>query len=255
MRRKQTLRRTAAALLLLLALLHTSTSPAAAQRRRAAPAPAASATARTPPRTRLVLFIAVDQFRYDYLERFGDLFGAGGLRRLLTGGATWTDVQLRPRPDRDRARPRDDVDRCRGPPRPASSPTTGTTAPKASASTTCRTIRCARSAAATSEAASSPRNLLASTLGDQLKMASAGRSRVVGISVEEPRRHPARRAHGRRRLLVQQPDRPVRLFHLLLRPFARLGHALQCGAPRRQVLRREVGAPAPRGRVRATRRP
>ncbi|HEX8338617.1 MAG TPA: alkaline phosphatase family protein, partial [Pyrinomonadaceae bacterium] len=32
------------------------------------------------------------------------------------------------------------------------------------------------------EAASSPRNLLASTLGDQLKMATAGRSRVVGIS-------------------------------------------------------------------------
>src|SRR4030095_4971358 len=40
-------------------------------------------------RPRLVLLIAVDQFRYDYLERFGDLFGPNGFRRLLSGGASW----------------------------------------------------------------------------------------------------------------------------------------------------------------------
>src|ERR1041384_4021129 len=49
---------------------------------------------RTPPSTqkrpRLVLLIAVDQFRYDYLERFGDLFVQNGLRRLLREGASWT---------------------------------------------------------------------------------------------------------------------------------------------------------------------
>src|SRR6476661_8121842 len=43
-----------------------------------------------PQRPRLVLLIAVDQFRYDYLERFGDLFGPNGLRRLLRDGASWT---------------------------------------------------------------------------------------------------------------------------------------------------------------------
>ncbi len=37
-----------------------------------------------------MLLIAVDQFRYDYLERFGDLFVANGLRRLLRDGASWT---------------------------------------------------------------------------------------------------------------------------------------------------------------------
>jgi predicted AlkP superfamily pyrophosphatase or phosphodiesterase len=41
-------------------------------------------------RPRLVLLIAVDQFRYDYLERFSDLFGPNGFRRLLRDGASWT---------------------------------------------------------------------------------------------------------------------------------------------------------------------
>src|SRR5215216_6113533 len=43
-----------------------------------------------PKRPRLVLLIVVDQFRYDYLERFGDLFVPNGLRRLLRDGASWT---------------------------------------------------------------------------------------------------------------------------------------------------------------------
>src|SRR6185295_11121239 len=41
-------------------------------------------------RPRLVLLIVVDQFRYDYLERFGDLFVANGFRRLMRDGASWT---------------------------------------------------------------------------------------------------------------------------------------------------------------------
>src|SRR5829696_8330317 len=43
-----------------------------------------------PKRPRLVLLIVVDQFRYDYLDRFGDLFGPNGFKRLLRGGASWT---------------------------------------------------------------------------------------------------------------------------------------------------------------------
>src|SRR5689334_4338068 len=41
-------------------------------------------------RPKLVLLIVVDQFRYDYLERFGELFGADGFRRLMRDGASWT---------------------------------------------------------------------------------------------------------------------------------------------------------------------
>ncbi len=41
-------------------------------------------------RPRLVLLIVVDQFRYDYLARFGDLFGTKGIGRIVRNGASWT---------------------------------------------------------------------------------------------------------------------------------------------------------------------
>src|ERR1700680_3283849 len=41
---------------------------------------------------KLVLVIVVDQFRYDYLERFGDLFVSGGFKRLMTEGALFTSA-------------------------------------------------------------------------------------------------------------------------------------------------------------------
>ncbi|MDQ3473842.1 MAG: alkaline phosphatase family protein, partial [Acidobacteriota bacterium] len=46
----------------------------------------------SPERPRLVLLIVADQFRYDYLDRFGDLFGERGLKRLLREGASWVDA-------------------------------------------------------------------------------------------------------------------------------------------------------------------
>jgi predicted AlkP superfamily pyrophosphatase or phosphodiesterase len=36
--------------------------------------------------------IVVDQFRFDFLERFGDLFGRGGFRRLMNEGALFTNA-------------------------------------------------------------------------------------------------------------------------------------------------------------------
>src|SRR5262245_50356190 len=41
---------------------------------------------------KLVLGIVIDQFRYDYLTRFEDLFGEGGFRRLLSNGAVFTNA-------------------------------------------------------------------------------------------------------------------------------------------------------------------
>src|ERR1051325_6695085 len=73
------MRRTPLALCLAVTLVFASVF--FAQRQAQAPAPK---------RPRLVLLIVVDQFRYDYLERFGDLFAANGLRRLLRDGASWT---------------------------------------------------------------------------------------------------------------------------------------------------------------------
>ncbi|MFN2492348.1 MAG: alkaline phosphatase family protein [Pyrinomonadaceae bacterium] len=45
-------------------------------------------------RPRLVLLIVVDQFRYDYLEKYGDLFVQTGLRRLMREGASWTQANF-----------------------------------------------------------------------------------------------------------------------------------------------------------------
>src|SRR5512145_1185740 len=79
--------RLAPALCLILALANIfSTSAATQQRRRAANSSAAAKPAR------LVVGIVIDQFRYDYLSRFLDQFGEGGFKRLLDGGAVFTNA-------------------------------------------------------------------------------------------------------------------------------------------------------------------
>jgi len=54
--------------------------------------PRAAAMRTADPKPKLVLLIVVDQFRYDYLERFGDLFTTGGFRRLMNEGALFTNA-------------------------------------------------------------------------------------------------------------------------------------------------------------------
>jgi predicted AlkP superfamily pyrophosphatase or phosphodiesterase len=44
------------------------------------------------PKVRLVVGIVIDQFRYDYFSRFGDLFGEGGFKRLLDQGASFANA-------------------------------------------------------------------------------------------------------------------------------------------------------------------
>lgn len=56
----------------------------------AAPVPALAAPSESP---RLVLLVAVDQMRYDYLPRFADAF-TGGFRRLNRAGAVFTNAHL-----------------------------------------------------------------------------------------------------------------------------------------------------------------
>ncbi len=84
----------ARSLCLALAVSTLLPANAAAQPRRVTPArPAAEQNAQAASsRPRLVLLIVVDQFRADYLERFGDLFAENGLRRLVTRGASWANA-------------------------------------------------------------------------------------------------------------------------------------------------------------------
>ena len=60
----------------------------------ASPSPARSPSSPAAPPPRLVLVVAVDQMRADYLERFRPLFTAG-LKRLAEGGAVFTRAMYR----------------------------------------------------------------------------------------------------------------------------------------------------------------
>src|SRR5216683_2903913 len=47
--------------------------------------------ARAAERPRLIVVISIDQFRYEYLERFAPWFGERGFKRFLDSGADFTN--------------------------------------------------------------------------------------------------------------------------------------------------------------------
>ena len=135
-------------------------------------------------RPRLVLLIAVDQFRYDYLERFGDLFGPNGFRRLLRDGASWTQSNYDHMPTYTApghatmltgAYPAETgivgnewPDRATGKNVSSVSDTTVTSL-----------------GGAPNEPAASPKRLMSSTVGDELRLVTNDRSKVIGISIKD----------------------------------------------------------------------
>lgn len=142
------------------------------------------ATGLRPKRPKLVLLIAIDQFRYDYLERFGDLFVQNGLRRLMRDGASWTQshydhiptytapghatMMTGAYPAESGIVANDWPDRATG---------------KRVSSVSDDTLKLL--GGGTNEAASSPKRLMTSTVGDELRMATNDRSKVIGISVKD----------------------------------------------------------------------
>lgn len=138
----------------------------------------------SPKRPRLVLFIAVDQFRYDYLERFGDLFVANGFKRLLRDGASWTQSNYDHMPTYTApghgtmltgAYPAESgiignfwLDRASG---------------KRVSSVSDETVKSL--GGKPTEPASSPHRLLSSTVGDELRLVTNDRAKVIGISVKD----------------------------------------------------------------------
>ena len=135
-------------------------------------------------RPRLVLLIVVDQFRYDYLERFGDLFVANGFRRLQREGASWTQSNYDHMPTYTApghstmmtgAYPAESgiignewLDRASG---------------KRITSVYDETVKLLGGGA--NETAASPSRMMASTVGDELRLISNDRSKVIGISVKD----------------------------------------------------------------------
>jgi predicted AlkP superfamily pyrophosphatase or phosphodiesterase len=133
---------------------------------------------------RLVVVVVIDQFRGDYLERYRDHFVEGGFRLFLDRGANFADCNYQyantrtapghatllsgaysdghgilanewwdPQRKRMVSSVEDDATRLVG--------------------------------VKEDERGASPRNLMASTLGDELKLASGGKSRVFGIALKD----------------------------------------------------------------------
>ena len=135
-------------------------------------------------RPKLIVVIVIDQFRGDYLERYRDQFGDGGFRLFLDHGAYFPDcnynyANTRTAPGHSTlftgaytnghgfvANEFWDFKNKRDVPfvEDANTKLVGVTYDKPGAS---------------------PRNLLADTLGDELKLATGGRSRVFGISLKD----------------------------------------------------------------------
>ena len=135
-------------------------------------------------RPRLVLLIVVDQFRYDYLDRFGDLFADNGLKRLLRDGASWVDANY------------DHMPTYTAPGHAtfmtgAYPAETGIIANEWPDRETGKKVSSVSDESAKlfgggeKEQASSPRRLLASTLGDELRLATNDRAKVIGISLKD----------------------------------------------------------------------
>ena len=134
-------------------------------------------------RARLVLLIVVDQFRYDYLTRFGDLFGSRGIGRLMREGASWTEANFDHLPTF--TAPGHSVFLTGAWPSQ-----TGMIANEWYERETGRKVTSVTDDTTNKlpgkpgEKGYSPRRLLCSTVGDELRLADAGRSKVIGISAK-----------------------------------------------------------------------
>jgi len=133
---------------------------------------------------KLVVIVVIDQFRGDYLERYRDQFGEGGFRLFLDRGADFTNCNY-------------DYANTRTAPGHATLLTGaysnghGIAAnewwdPQKKRMVTSVEDDATHLVGATGDVkGSSPHNLLASTLGDELKLATAGKSRVFGVALKD----------------------------------------------------------------------
>ena len=135
-------------------------------------------------RPKLVVIIVIDQFRGDYLERYRDQFGEGGFRLFLDHGAYFTDCNYNYANTRT------------GPGHAtlltgAYSSGHGIMANEWWDPEKKKLVTSVEDDATTllgipgNAHGSSPHNLLSDTLGDELRLATQGKSRVFGVSLKD----------------------------------------------------------------------
>ena len=142
----------------------------------------AEAQAPRPVRPRLVVAIAVDQLRADYMDRFRPYFGPGGFNLFLTRGARFAQARYE----------HATTSTCPGHAvilTGSSGMVNGIIANDWFDVGTGREMYCAEDFGTrligSSAPGRSPRNLLGATVGDVLKMATGGKSRVVTVSAKD----------------------------------------------------------------------
>src|ERR1700686_2330351 len=135
-------------------------------------------------RPKLVVVIVIDQFRGDYLERYRDQFGDGGFRVFLDRGAYFTDCNY-------------DYANTRTAPGHATLFTGSYTSghgiianewwdpQKKKRVTSVEDDSVKLVGGGNGGAGASPHNLLADTLGDELKLATQGKARVFAVSLKD----------------------------------------------------------------------
>ena len=155
----------------------TLTSTSAQQQRR-------NANSAQAKKVRLVVGIVIDQFRQDYLTRFADQFGEGGFKRLLNEGAVYTNANYIHTPTYTAcghatfmSGSTPSLNGIVGNEwwdREAGRRVTSVSDPKLK-------LLGGREGAT----GMSPAKMLGSTIGDELKLASNGQAKVVGISLKD----------------------------------------------------------------------
>ena len=135
-------------------------------------------------RPKLIVVIVIDQFRGDYLERYRDQFSEGGFRMFLDHGAYFTDCNY------------DYANTRTGPGHATLFTGTYTSGHGIVSNEWWDPIKKKRVTSVQDDATqlvgvtgtavgSSPHNLLADTLGDEMKLATGGKARVFGVSLKD----------------------------------------------------------------------
>jgi predicted AlkP superfamily pyrophosphatase or phosphodiesterase len=138
-------------------------------------------------RPRLVVVIVVDQFRYDFLERFGDLFGRGGFRRLMDEGAVFTNANYNYVPTYT-APGHAAIFTGAG---PAQNGIVGNAwfdreSGKVRVMVSDNSARMVTNAGVTGDpGVASPRVLIGTTIGDQMRLANNFQSKVLAVSLKD----------------------------------------------------------------------
>ncbi len=149
--------------------------PAAAQQRRATS---------SPKKVRLVVGIVIDQFRADYLNRFSDQFGEGGFKRLLNGGAVFTNANYIHVPTYTACGHATFMSGAS----PSMSGIIGNEWYDRTAGRRITSVNDDKTkllGGRDGASGMSPHRLLGSTIGDEMKLATAGQAKVIGVSLKD----------------------------------------------------------------------